>query len=178
GYSDEKYLYRTVPCFLKVLKLRIMSKWQQRIWFLAAIVFAVVATTYMLTYIVTDPGHMLIALGGDAGMTYHAYLYHVLYEKGAWTNCMNYPYGDNITYKGALPMLSLPLSYLQGIVHISAENALAVMHLAIGLSYVLGILYTYKILKFFSVKPLLAILFSCLIILLSPQVFRLLGHFG
>ncbi len=142
------------------------------------LVVAVVCVAWYLSYIVTDPSHMLIALGGDSGMTYHAYLYHVLYEKGTWTTCMNYPYGDNITYKGALPMLSLPLSYIKDVIPISIETALAIMHLAIALSYVLGIVYTYKILSFFNVRPLIAAIFSCLLILLSPQVFRLLGHFG
>jgi hypothetical protein len=155
-----------------------MNKRQESIWFICTAVLAVAVTIYLLSYIVTSPGHMMIALGGDAGMTYHAYLYHILYEKGAWTNCMNYPYGDNVTYKGSLPLLSIPLSYLRDILHINSDRALAVMHLAIGLSYVLAILYTYKILRIFNVRPLLCMLFSCLIILLSPQVFRLLGHFG
>ena len=155
-----------------------MNQRRQSIWFLIAIMASVLATAYFLTFIATDPCHTVIALGGDSGMTYHAYLYHILFERGVWTNCMNYPYGDNITYKGGLPLLSIPLSYLKNVVPISSEAAIGVMHTAISLSYVLAIVYTYKILRLFDARPLLAVLFSCLIILLSPQVFRLLGHFG
>ena len=155
-----------------------MTKNQERIWFLFAIFLSILVTIYFLSNIVLHPGTMLIALGGDSGMTYHAYLYHVLYEKGVFTNCMNYPYGDNITYKGSLPLLSIPLSYLRDTLHINTENALAIMHLLIGFSYVLAILYTYKILRHFNILPLLSIIFAIFITLMSPQVFKLLGHFG
>ncbi len=155
-----------------------MKKNHERIWFLFAIFLSIIVTIYFLSSIVLYPGNMLIALGGDAGMTYHAYLYHVLYEKGVWTDCMNYPYGDNITYKGSLPLLSIPLSYCRDILHINTEKALATMHLLIGLSYVLAILYTYKILRHFKILPLLSILYAIFITLMSPQVFKLLGHFG
>ncbi len=152
-------------------------KINQRIWFFVAFIFAICSTVLLLSNIVTDPGHMMIVIGGDGGHTYHAFLYNIIYENKVWSYSINYPYGENITYIGGLPVFTIPLTHLKAF-HFKAEHLLAIMHLTIGLSYILGILYNYKIFRFFNVKPFIAIPFSCLIILISPQIYRLLGHFG
>jgi len=124
------------------------------------------------------PGSIMTNLGGDACKNYYTYLYHVLYDKGTWFTGMNYPYGDQAVYADAQPILSTSLGYLKNIIPISASNALAIMHLLIGVSYVIAIVYNYKILIHFRVKPLLSVVFATLIIMMSPQVLRIGGHYG
>src|SRR4051812_7905052 len=104
---------------------------RQKVWLFVAIICAILSTILLLSYIVFDPAHMMIALGGDAGHTYHSLLYHIAFEKGAWTECLNYPYGENVIFVDGLPYLSVPLSFLKSL-HLKGEGILAIMHLAIG----------------------------------------------
>ena len=145
------------------------------IWSLVALVFAVSATTLMLSYMVTDPTHVINELGGDCGKNYFTFLYHSVYGKGFWFDGMNYPYGEHIIYADGQPFLSTFLHWFQPL---DPHYALATMNLLLSFSYVLAIWFTYKILLRFGVKQLLSVLFACLICLLSPQVMRVRAHFG
>jgi hypothetical protein len=152
-----------------------MKKSQSIVWFVIAVVFAVLATVLILSYMVTDPGHVILELGADCGKNYFTFLYHSVYGKGVWFEGMNYPYGEHIIYADGQPMLSCFLHLFRGL---SVDGALKVMNLCIGLSYVLAIVYTYLILLRFSVQPFIAILFACLINLFAPQVLRIQAHFA
>src|ERR1022692_4753739 len=142
---------------------------QPLLWFLVAVLFAVGSTVLILSYMVTDPAHVINELGGDCGKNYFTFLYHSIYGKGVWFDGMNYPYGEHIIYADGQPALSTFLHLFQPL---DPHYALATMNLAISLSYVVAILFTYKILTRFGVNPFIAILFACLINLLSPQVMR------
>lgn len=151
------------------------NKW---LWLLAAVVFAVCMTVYMLSEFVIHPQSSMMTLGGDAGKNYLSYFYHCLYDKGTWYHGMNYPYGEHIVYADGQSLLTIPISYLNQYVHFKKTTVLAIMNLFIGLSYVVGMVYLYKTLLQFKVAPWAAIIFSGLIISLSPQVFRAEVHFA
>jgi hypothetical protein len=152
-----------------------MRKQQALLWCLLAGVFAVATTVLVLSYIATQPGYVMNELGGDCGKNYFTFLYHSVYDKGLWFNGMNYPYGEHIIYADGQPLIS---TFLNTFTHVTIHQALAVMNLLISFSYVLAILFTYQILRRFGVVPFLAILFACLINLLSPQVLRVRAHFA
>jgi hypothetical protein len=152
-----------------------MKKSSSVYWFIVALFAAVAATLLLLSHMLTDPGKVIIQLGGDCGKNYYTFLFHSLYGNGSWFQGMNYPYGEHIIYSDGQPILSVLLSHFKGI---SMQQALACMNLAIALSYITGIVFTYLILLRFGVKNVLAILFACLIIVYSPQVLRIRAHFG
>ena len=153
-----------------------MNKISQNTWLLITIVFAALLTTYALSDIVIHPYHVITELGADGGKNNYTYLYHILYGKGIWFDGMNYPYGEHIVYTDGQPILSVTLSYFKGIITLPA--ALGIMWGLISLSYVLGIVYTYKVLQHFKVSPLIAMICSGLILVCSPQIFRLSGHYA
>ncbi|MBC7552826.1 MAG: hypothetical protein H7257_02480, partial [Taibaiella sp.] len=153
-----------------------MNKPNTAIWLVITTLFAVVLSTFTLSHIVTHPWHEVPELGADGGKNIFTYLYHVLYGKGIWFEGMNYPYGEHITYTDGQPLLSVPLSSLNK--RLTMGDALTIMWWTIALSYVLSIIYCFKILLRFSVKPLAAMCFAGLITLLSPQVFRISGHYA
>ncbi len=152
-----------------------MSNATRRIWLSVTILFAMATVAITFADIATDPGHFVPGIWGDSAKNTFAYLYHVLYGKGYWFTGMNYPYGEHMVYMDSQPLLSVPLSYFKGI---SVSGALAVMWYSMLLSYMLAIVYVYKILLHFGVKEFAAILFSGLIVVMSPQLYRTLGHFG
>ncbi len=145
------------------------------LWLCLAVLFALGSTYLLLGYMVTAPAHVVNELGGDTGKNYFTFIYHTLYGHGVWFDGMNYPYGDNVIYADGQPIISTALQLLH---FTDAHQALAAMNLLISFSYVLGILFTYKSLRFLGTQAFLAIIFACLINLLSPQVLRLRGHFG
>ncbi len=152
-----------------------MNRSQSNLWFFVAIIFALLTTVLLLSYNVTDPANVMNELGGDTGKNYYTFIYHAIFGKGIWFDGMNYPYGEHIIYADGQPILSIFLHLFQPL---TAHQALAIMNLCISFSYVLAIVFTWKILKYFGVRPILAVLMSCLIIVLDPQVMRVRSHFG
>jgi len=148
----------------------------KRLWLLAAIVVAIASVTYALSDIVLQPGHIMTELGSDGGKNLYTYLYHIMYGKGLWFQGMNYPFGEHIVYTDGQPLLSVPLSYAKG--SMTIPMALSIMWMGIAISFMLGILYNYFILQHFKVPAPLAILCGTLIMLASPQIFRLSGHYA
>jgi hypothetical protein len=133
---------------------------------------------YTFANTLADPGHSITELGGDSLKNYFTYLYHIHYGSGFWFDGMNYPYGEHLTYTDAQPLLAVPLAYLHKMLGFSPSVSLALMHILIPLSYVLGCFFVYRILKYKGVDAVPALIFAALILTLSPQVVRASGHFG
>ena len=152
-----------------------MNKIQRHLWFLLAVVFAVCLTIFALSYIVTEPWHILPAIGGDAAKNNFTYLYQSMYGKGYWFEGMNYPYGEHIVYTDGQPLLSVLFA---SIGNVSTSTALTICWELLGLSYVLSMVYVYKTLAYFRVGPLPAIIFACLIGITTPQIICIRGHYA
>ena len=152
-----------------------MDKLQRNVWFLVAIVFATCATIYTLSYIVIEPSRILPDIGGDGAKNNFTYLYHALYGHGYWFEGMNYPYGEHIVYTDGQPLLSVPFTLFK---NVTTGEALTVLWRLIGLSYVLAIIFVYKILTHFRVAPLPSIIFAGAIVIICPQMLCLQGHYA
>ena len=152
-----------------------MDKLRSNTWLLLTAIFAVCLTVFTLSYMVTEPWHIIPELGGDGIKNIFTFLYHSMYGKGYWFDGMNYPYGEHIVYTDGQPVLSVLLTCFK---HVTVGEALTVLWLLIGLSYVLSILYIYKILVHFQVAPFAAMLFAGLIGIFTPQIIRLQGHYA
>ena len=152
-----------------------MKKNHNLVWLLATIVFAVCLTAYALSYLVTEPWHMLPDIGGDGAKNNLTYLYQCMYGKGYWFEGMNYPYGEHIVYTDGQPLLSVLFTHMH---HVTPGMALSVCWLLVGLSYVLSVVYTYLTLVHFKVGRLAAMLFAGLIVLGTPQLIRLQAHYA
>lgn len=145
---------------------------------IAVLLLAAAFFIYTFYDFITSPATIIMQMDGDGVKNYFTFLYHCLYEKGVWFHGMNYPYGENVVFTDGQPFLSVPISYLSSVLHFSTETLLTIMHLLITASFVVAMVYVHKILRLFNVEQPLAIFFSALIILLSPQIFRLTGHFA
>ena len=152
-----------------------MDKLQRNVWLLVAIIFAVCVTIFTLSYIVTEPWHILPDIGGDGSKNNFTYLYHSMYGHGYWFEGMNYPYGEHIVFTDGQPLLSVLFTCFK---HVTPGESLTVLWWLMGASYVLAIIYVYLILSHFKVSRLPAIIFSGLIVVCSPQLFCLNGHYA
>jgi len=142
------------------------------------LIFSFAIAAYMLFHIIISPGHVLINDGGDAIKNYYTYLYQALYGDGWHSMSMNYPFGEHVVYTDGQPLLAVTLNYLGKVLPININAALAVMHIVIFLGFVLAVVYTYKILVYQNMRPLWAMLFAALIVMLCPQYIRIKAHFG
>jgi len=158
--------------------MELQNRKQQNTWLAIAFMVSIAVVYYMLTPLFANAGHIMIEPTGDGGKNYFGYLYHVLHGDGVWFTGMNYPYGEHVIYTDNQPLLAVSLSYINKIIPVSIPVALALMHYMILASYVMAIVFVYKILISCKVKPYLAVLFAPLVIIMSPQVLRISGHFG
>jgi hypothetical protein len=138
--------------------------------------FFIVAVLYLFRDILFDT-HVLTSSGGDGAKNMYTFLYHILYEKGCWFYGMNYPFGEHVVFTDNQPLFSIPLSYLNAPLHLSIDTLIAFVYWMMAFSFFLGLNFTYKILIHFRVQYLAAIVCSTCIIFLSPQVFRISGHY-
>ncbi len=152
-----------------------MDKLQRKLWFLTAVVFATCITVFTLSYMVTIPWRMLPDLGGDGIKNAFTYLYHSMYGHGYWFGGMNYPYGEHIVYTDGQPLLSVLLTHFH---NVTSGQALTVFWWLTGLSYILAIIFVYRILLRFKVSQAASIIFAGLIVLGDPQIFCLHGHYA
>ncbi len=153
-----------------------MNKISPKLWLLITTLFALALTTFTLSHIVTAPWHEMPELGADGGKNIYTYLYQVLYGRGLWFQGMNYPYGEHIVFTDGQPLLSVALSCLPHRVSMSA--ALAIMWWLVALSYILSVIFCFKILVKFKVAPLLSLCFAGLITVFTPQLIRISGHYA
>jgi hypothetical protein len=144
-------------------------------WLIITILFAIGITCYILPHMVLHPWRMVPNLLGDGGKNTFTYLYHVLFGKGVWFTGMNYPYGEHIVFTDGQPLLSVVLSSLGGI---TIAQAFAVMGWLTALSYVLAVIFNYKILSFFNIPPFAAMIFGGLIAVFTPQMAGIPGHYA
>jgi hypothetical protein len=152
-----------------------MKKLQNNLWFALAAVCAVALVIFSLENFATQPWRIIPELGGDAAKNIFTYLYHSTHGKGFWFDGMNYPYGEHIVYTDGQPVLSGLLTLFHGV---TVGQALSVLWWLIGLSYVVGILYIYKILVHFKMSPFIAVVFACIIGIFTPQILRLQSHYA
>lgn len=151
---------------------------KNRKWSVIAVVIFVIATVFLFNDLVFHPASRVVSLGGDGCKNMFTYLYHVMYGGGAWFRGMNYPFGEHIVFTDATPALSVPLAWLNKSLNLSPGTILGIMYYCMALSFVLAMWYVYRLLLHFRVAPLLAIAASVLTLFLSPQVFRITGHFA
>ena len=122
------------------------------------------------------PGGYLFSTVEDGIKNYYTALWYTQHDAGWRFTGMNYPFGEHVVFTDDQPLLSFGLAWLhrRGL----AFDGVAVLNSAVLLAQVL------------SVPPLLALLRRCrlpawyaglvagLVVLLAPQLDRLLGHYA
>jgi hypothetical protein len=128
------------------------------------------------TYLLSPNTHMY-AFGGDALTIYYNVQYHVCHGSGDTLRGMNYPYGELIFLTDAQGALAMILQWINNFIDI-CDYVIGIINFLNAFSVLLasGIIYT--LLRTQGISVFISLLFSPLITLLSPQIFRLAGHFG
>lgn len=124
--------------------------------------------------VLLSPNSYLFSANGDGIKNYYTYIYHAKYDHSFHEfSGMNYPFYEHIVYTDAHPLLSYLIGKL-GLV----DYAIGIVNFLMLLSYPICAALLYAILKHYKVATLWAIVGAIVITFLSPQVFRLTGHFS
>lgn len=124
------------------------------------------------------PNDMMYSFGGDALVLYYNTSYHARYGDGPMLHGMNYPDGEYIYLTDAQGSLSNTLQWVN-------RHITDICHSAVGFVNGLNLylLFPAALILFFLLRALgcswaASVLFSPLVLLLSPQIIRMGGHFG
>jgi hypothetical protein len=124
------------------------------------------------------PNDMMYSFGGDALVLYYNTSYHARYGDGPMLHGMNFPDGEYIYLTDAQGALSNTLQWVN-------RHIADIRHSAVGFVNGLNLylLFPAALFLFFLLRALgcswaASVLFSPLVLLLSPQIIRMGGHFG
>lgn len=125
-----------------------------------------------------SPNRHMYTFGGDGLTIYYDMTYHICHGKGQNFSGMNYPDGELIYMTDAQAILSITLSWINEHLFSVCEYTVGIINFLIAFSVILCSLVLYYLLTMLKVRMWIAVIFSTLITLLSPQIFRIVAHFG
>lgn len=128
-------------------------------------------------YFISPNAHMH-AIGGDALTIYYDVAYHVCYGDGDILTGMNYPDGELIFLTDAQGALAILLQWINSYLVNISSYSVGIVNWLSAISILLGAVFVHLVLREFKVNAVNATIFSPLITIMSPQIFRVSGHFG
>lgn len=139
------------------------------------VALGIALVAFMFPDVLFNPGTTLLSNYGDAPKNYYTFIYHALHGEGTHFVGMNYPYGEHIIFADAQPLLAWFSSLLYDLFRVSP---LTTLHLLILTSYTISVAFLTKLLWRFKVGVYIAPVFAILITIMSPQLFKLTGHYS
>jgi len=129
--------------------------------------------------ILIHPNSYLFNSQGDGIKSYYTYAYYIQ-DNRSFINFegMNYPYGENFTYTDCHPFLSFLLKIIHSIFPGSSRYNIGILNFWMILSLGLTAIFLFFLLREVKVNPLLCVLGAMGIMALSPQIFRITGHYA
>src|ERR1700722_3501049 len=122
------------------------------------ILLSITITTILLLvyylYQLSNANHLNYGQWGDGYKNFYTICYYLKYDSGAHFTGMNYPYGENVVFCDAQPMvvwILKPLSYIFPSITNYIHGYLA---FSIFISIIISAVFIYKILRGFDVNEL------------------------
>lgn len=129
--------------------------------------------------ILIQPNRWMFSQNGDGLKNYYTYAYHIRHDASfTHHDGMNYPYGEHYLYIDGHPLPANALKALSQILPISPEYSIACLHWMLLFSIPIAVVCFTAVLRHYRIRSWLAILFALGTIALSPQIFRIDGHFA
>ncbi len=123
-------------------------------------------------------GNNIIDGSGDGLKNLYTFSYYLKYGKGLFFNGMLYPFGEHITYVDAQPFYVWLIWLIESVFNFKFENPIIYIHLIILLNIFFAAFFVFLILKYFKVSLFIAFVGTVVIVLLSPQIYRIGDHFA
>lgn len=128
--------------------------------------------------VIWNLNNYLFAPYGDGTKNYYAPAYYVKYGSGLTFNGMGYPYSSYLLYADPMPILAIPLHWINEYLFSVENYTIGVINFVMIFSIIPCILFLFLILRHYRLPVWYAMIAALLIAHLSPQIHRILGHFG
>lgn len=154
------------------------SRLQKQLHF---IIFACIAACMLIAgwkQTITHPNDYLFSSGGDAIKNYFTPAWYVKYDDGLHFTGMLYPYGEHVVFTDNQPALTWMINWVDNHVCPVNQYTIGILHIAMLLSFFLGIIFLYKILLYYQMPSWYAAIIALCIGLMTPQSERLWGHYA
>ncbi len=134
---------------------------------------------YLYPTVTISPNSSYLNANGEGYKHYFTQEYHIQHDSTyLHFGGMNYPFGEQLIFTDGQPLLSVTLKFLANHISYFQHHVFGFLNLAIFLSFFWGTFLIYKILKSLEVESLWAAASAVLIAGLSPQLFRMQGHYA
>lgn len=155
-----------------------MALKNENLWALVAALVCFFMFYPVMSHFLLSPNQHMYTFGGDGLTIYYDMSYHISYGSGHTFTGMNYPYGELIYMTDAQGALSIFLNWVNNYLFDISGYTIGIINFLNAFSVILCSVVLYYLFRMMEVKIWIAIVFSSLITLLSPQIFRLVAHFG
>lgn len=156
------------------MKNRLLQKWHFSIF--ACIAACLILAGWKQT--IAHPNDYLFSAGGDAIKNYFTPAWYVRYDEGMHFTGMLYPYGEHVVFTDNQPALTWMINWVDNHVCPVNQYTIGILHIAMLLSFYLGIIFLYKILLHYQMPIWYAAIIALCIGLMTPQSERLWGHYA
>ncbi|AIZ62850.1 hypothetical protein PK28_02610 [Hymenobacter sp. DG25B] len=150
----------------------------RRYWFTPWAVLLVIILLGALLFgpVLWHPGNYLFGNSEDGFKNYYTALWYVQHNAGLWFTGMNYPFGEHVVYTDNQPLFSLVLRSLRqaGL----PLEVVTVFNSAMLLAQLLSALPLLGLLRRLPLPDWYAATVTVCMVLLAPQLERLLGHYA
>lgn len=122
--------------------------------------------------------HQIMGTGEDGAKNFYTLLYHISHDESPlWFDGMNYPHGEHVIYTDNQPLVANMLKGLNVVLPIDS-NLHWLLPMLILLSYLLGGWCLWRLMLRTEIPSWFALLAAIGIMLLSPQLARMGGHYS
>ncbi len=146
-----------------------------------ALLTATITVVFLFLYyshLIVNADKLGYGVGGDGYKNYYTLTYYLENDCGTHFSGMNYPYGENVLFTDNQPAMAWLLKPIAATFPSFTKHIHGFISWSILGSIVLTAVVLYLILLQLSVEVWLAVCFSVLIAMLSPQLKRITGHFS
>lgn len=145
-----------------------------------SITLVLVVSAFILNFypLSLNPNEYIFANDGDGLKNYYTALYQVKYGEDITFRGMFYPYGTHLLFGDAIPVFVYLTKSIIAVFPSALEYSTAIFNILLLSSFLLSAYLIFILLEKFSLPPFYALLATVPIVLLSPQMYRISGHYG
>lgn len=152
--------------------------WLKILWVTLVLTLPGVIIYHLFQKVFECPACYLFESTGDGLKNYFTLDYYVQHDSGWHFSGMNYPYGEHIIYTDNQPILAIVLQWIDRHVIDMDKHVVGTMNMLLLISIYLAFLITYLLLRRWDIGRWWALGAAACITFMSPQLWRLHGHYG
>lgn len=125
--------------------------------------------------ILISPNSFLTSIDGDSIKNYYTYIFHIKNDQSLLNfSGLNFPFGEHFIYTDCQPIITIILRALP----FTHDHLIGILHYLILFSFIITPTILYNVFKFLKIDSFTSFFISISISLLSPQIWRIEGHFA